>query len=116
MIDLKDFKQVYSYKQFQEHMRSKLKRTGKDRTFTPVDYFTKEEIDEFNKKGINNLEPHLPIPAIVRKHDKFVEETIDKLIAKYPNDEFLLSLQNEENIELFFAYSWYEKYGIIFYE
>ncbi len=112
MIDLKDFKQVYDYKQFQKHMRSKLKRIGKDRTFTPVDYFSKEEIEEFNKKGINNLEPYLPIPDDVREHDCFVEKTRDSLVEKYPDDEFLRALHNEENLELFFSYSWYEKYGI----
>ncbi|MFY9075090.1 hypothetical protein CRU99_03835 [Malaciobacter mytili] len=105
-------RQVYDYKEFQKEMKSKKKRTGNKETFTPIDFFTQEEIDEFNKKGINNLEPYLPIPDYIRKHDKFVCKVHRELLKKYPNDEFLHSLDKEENIEIFFTYTWYEKYGI----
>ena len=105
-------KQVYDYKKEREELYSKKVRTGDDETFTPVDYITDEQLKELNKQGIKNLEPYIPLKNYVRKHDDFVLKIREDLILKYPNDEFLFSLYEEENLEIFFSYSWYERYGI----
>ena len=103
-------KEVFNYEEYQEYMRSKLVRTGKDRTYTPVDYFTDEQMKEFYKLGVNNLEAFEPTPKHIREHINFSLNLHSELIKEYPDDEFLISLKKEENIVRLVSREWYRKY------
>jgi len=103
-------KEVFNYEEYQDYMRSKLVRTGKDRTYTLADYFTDEELKRFFKAGIKNLEPFEPTPKHIREHINFTLNLHSELIKEYPNDEFLISLKKEENIGRLVSREWYKKY------
>lgn len=107
-------RQVYDYEKFQKELFAKKVRTGADETFTPIDYITDEKLKELKEQGVTNLEPYVPIPDEIRKHNAFVQKTHDELMDKYPDDEFLKSLDKEENLEIFYSYAWYEKYRLTY--
>ncbi|QDF29926.1 hypothetical protein AANAER_2470 [Halarcobacter anaerophilus] len=103
-------RQIYNYKKVMNELHSKKVRTGSEETFTPIDYISDDNLKELRTKGITNFEPYIPLPSEIEKHNNFVQKIHDELIEKYPNDEFLKSLDKEENLEIFYSYDWYEKY------
>ena len=49
----------------------------------------------------------------IQEHFNFVTKIFNNLKAKYPNDEYLISLENEENMQIIkCSFDWYKKYGI----
>lgn len=108
-------KEIFNYKEYIDFMESKLKRRGKYRTFTNADYFTDEQMKEFYKLGVSNLEIYLPTPKYIREHINFAYKTHNELLKKFPNDEFLHSLDEKENIHIKISTNWYETYGIKYY-
>ncbi|SKB79472.1 hypothetical protein [Malaciobacter marinus] len=63
-------------------------------------------------QSLGYLDPYIPIPDEIRNHHIFIRKIKKELAIKYPDDEFLKSLDKEENLEIFYLYAWYERYGI----
>ncbi|QKF77271.1 hypothetical protein [Arcobacter defluvii] len=108
-------KEVFKYKEYLDFMESKKVRKGKDTTYTLLDFVTEEqrEIDKKEKSIINNLTSYDPTPKEIQEHFNFVTKTFNYLKEKYPNDEYLISLENEENMQIIkCSFDWYKKYGI----
>ena len=62
---------------------------------------------------LNNLSIYDPTPKEIKEHFNFVNKTIRVLREKYPNDEYLYSLDNDENMLVeFCSTDWYKRYGI----
>ncbi len=107
-------KEVFNYKEYLEFMESKKVRHGAKRTNTLLDFVTEEQRAIDKTKGIlNNLSIYDPTPKEIKEHFSFVNKTIRVLREKYPNDEYLYSLDNDENMLVeFCSTDWYKKYGI----
>ena len=107
-------KEVFNYKEYLEFMESKKVRHGAKRTNTLLDFVTEEQRAIDKTKGIlNNLSIYDPTPKEIKEHFNFVNKTIRILREKYPNDEYLYSLDNDENMLVeFCSTDWYKRYGI----
>lgn len=106
-------KPVFNYKEYLEFMESKKVRHGKDRTYTLLDFVTEEQSREDNKNGINNISHYDPTPKDIQEHFDFASKVFRELYEKYPNDEYLYSLANQEDMqEERCSTDWYKKYGI----
>ena len=107
-------KEVFNYKEYLEFMESKKVRHGAERTNTLLDFVTEEQRAIDKTKGIlNNLSIYDPTPKEIKEHFNFVNKTIRILREKYPNDEYLYSLDNDENMLVeFCSTDWYKRYGI----
>ena len=106
--------EVFNYKEYLEFMESKKVRHGDERTNTLLDFVTEEQRAIDKTKGIlNNLSIYDPTPKEIKEHFNFVNKTIRILREKYPNDEYLYSLDNDENMLVeFCSTDWYKRYGI----
>lgn len=108
-----ELKEVINYKEYVEFMESKKVRHGKDRTYTLYDFATEEQENEIRRKGITNLSFLDPTPKDIQKHFDFIDITYNYLRQKYPKDEYLKSLANEEDMQIErYSMNWYTKYGI----
>ncbi len=107
-------KPVFDYKKYLEFMESKKVRHGKDRTYTLLDFVTEEQRKIDREKGIlNNLTIYDPTPKNIKEHFNFVNKLIRDLREQYPNDKYLYSLDNKEEMQIeFCSFDWYKKYGI----
>ena len=107
-------KEVFNYKEYLEFMESKKVRHGAERTNTLLDFVTEEQRAIDKTKGIlNNLSIYDPTPKEINEHFSFVNKTIRILREKYPNDEYLYSLANDEKMQIEkCSTDWYKKYGI----
>ncbi len=107
-------KEVFNYKEYLEFMESKKVRHEHERTNTLLDFVTEEQRAIDKTKGIlNNLSIYDPTPKEIKEHFNFVNKTIRILREKYPNDEYLYSLDNDENMLVeFCSTDWYKRYGI----
>ena len=107
-------KEVFNYKEYLEFMESKKVRHGDERTNTLLDFVTEEQRAIDKTKGIlNNLSIYDPTPKEIKEHFSFVNKTIRVLREKYPKDEYLYSLDNDENMLVeFCSTDWYKRYGI----
>jgi hypothetical protein len=107
-------KEVFNYKEYLEFMESKKVRHGAERTNTLLDFVTEEQRAIDKTKGIlNNLSIYDPTPKEIKEHFSFVNKTIRVLREKYPNDEYLYSLANDEKMQIEkCSTDWYKKYGI----
>ena len=107
-------KEVFNYKEYLEFMESKKVRHGDERTNTLLDFVTEEQRAIDKTKGIlNNLSIYDPTPKEIKEHFNFVNKTIRILREKYPNDEYLYSLVNDEKMQIEkCSTDWYKKYGI----
>ena len=106
--------EVFNYKEYLEFMESKKVRHGDERTNTLLDFVTEEQRAIDKTKGIlNNLSIYDPTPKEIKEHFNFVNKTIRILREKYPKDDYLYSLDNDENMLVeFCSTDWYKKYGI----
>lgn len=107
-------KEVFNYKEYLEFMESKKVRHGAERTNTLLDFVTEEQRAIDKTKGIlNNLSIYDPTPKEIKEHFSFVNKTIRVLREKYPNDQYLYSLANDEKMQIEkCSTDWYKKYGI----
>jgi hypothetical protein len=107
-------KEVFNYKEYLEFMESKKVRHGTERTNTLLDFVTEEQRAMDKTKGIlNNLSIYDPTTKEIKEHFSFVNKTIRVLREKYPNDEYLYSLANDEKMQIEkCSTDWYKKYGI----
>ncbi len=107
-------KEVFNYKEYLEFMESKKVRHGTERTNTLLDFVTEEQRAIDKTKGVlNNLSIYDPTPKEIKEHFSFVNKTIRILREKYPNDEYLYSLVNDEKMQIEkCSTDWYKKYGI----
>ena len=107
-------KEVFNYKEYLEFMESKKVRHGDERTNTLLDFVTEEQRAIDKTKGIlNNLSIYDPTPKEIKEHFNFVNKTIRILREKYPNDEYLYSLDNDEKMQIEkCSTDWYKRYGI----
>ncbi len=112
MIQHSELKEVYNREEYLSFMDSKRVRTGEDRTYTVLDFISLEEEKELKEKGINDLSFLDPTPQYIKEHSRFIQKTFKELLNKFPNDEFLNSLKNEENFIVLSNTNWYEQYGI----
>ena len=106
--------EVFNYKEYVKFMESKKVRHEAERTNTLLDFVTEEQRAIDKTKGIlNNLSIYDPTPKEIKEHFNFVNKTIRILREKYPNDEYLYSLDNDENMLVqFCSTDWYKRYGI----
>lgn len=107
-------KPVFNYKEYLEFMESKKVRHGKDRTYTLLDFVTEEQRKIDKENGIlNNLSIYDPTPKEIQEHFDFADKVFNELYEKYPDDEYLYSLANEEDKQAErCSTDWYKKYGI----
>jgi len=106
-------KEVFNYKEYLEFMESKKVRHGKDRTYTLYDFATDEQAEEIRRKGITNISFLDPTPKNIQDHFDFVNVVYKELHKKFPNDAYLHSLGNEEDMQVErCSMNWYTKYGI----
>lgn len=106
-------KEVFNHKEYLEFMESKKVRHGKDRTYTPVDFITDEQLKELNEKGLHDLTPYDPTPKEIQEHFDFVLPLLIELQKKYPDDKYLYSLANDDKMsDEMISTDWYRKYGV----
>ena len=106
-------KEVFNYKEYLEFMESKKVRHGDERTNTLLDFVTEEQQRADNEKSIEDISSYDPTPKEIKEHFNFVNKTLRVLREKYPNDEYLYSLDNDENMLVeFCSTDWYKRYGI----
>ena len=106
-------KEVCNYKEYLEFMESKKVRHGAERTNTLLDFVTEEQQRADNEKSIEDISSYDPTPKEIKEHFNFVNKTLRVLREKYPNDEYLYSLANDEKMQIEkCSTDWYKKYGI----
>ena len=106
-------KEVFNYKEYLEFMESKKVRHGAERTNTLLDFVTEEQQRADNEKGIEDISSYDPTPKEIKEHFSFVNKTIRILREKYPNDEYLYSLEKKKKMQIEkCSTDWYKKYGI----
>ena len=107
-------KEIYDYQAIQNIKKEKLVRHGDDLTFSVLDYITIEEEQEYRNQGLNPKELLYlyPIPESITMHCIFAMDKFLELKLRYPEDTYLKSLEEEENIHILFSYDWYKKYGL----
>lgn len=106
------YTQLIDYEAYTIFMESKKVRHGKDKTYTLYDFITDEEVIALNKNNETNLSRFNPTPIAIKEHFNFANKTARTLLERYPNDEFLKSLEEEKYQVLKITTNWYESYGV----
>ena len=112
-METNKLKQVFNYQGYLDFMESKKVRHGNERTNTLLDFVTIEQATLDKQNGIFNLSIYDPTPIEIKEHFSFVNKTLKDLREQYPHDTFLISLTNNENMQIVrSSCDWYTLYGI----